>query len=46
MECCLCGKKIKGHGNNAWPLKKEGRCCNTCNTEKVIPERIKQSLKK
>lgn len=38
--CCLCKKKIEGHGNNADPLV-EGRCCDDCNT-KVIKERIRR----
>ena len=28
-------KKFKGKGNNPWPLKKEGRCCDECNKEVV-----------
>ena len=39
-KCCLCGEKIIGYGNNPMPLKKGGVCCNKCNLEKVIPERI------
>ena len=44
MKCCLCGKDIEAKGawtlgNNAQPLDK-GRCCDQCNTEKVIPVRI------
>lgn len=38
-KCCLCGEKIGGYGNNAQPLK-DGRCCDKCNVEKVIPARI------
>lgn len=30
MKCCLCNNDIKGHGNNAEPLKK-GKCCDECN---------------
>lgn len=37
--CCICGKKFKGYGNNPWPLKEEGRCCDECN-EKVVEERM------
>ena len=50
MKCCICKGEIeklvdgKGEvvwetGNNAEPFK-NGRCCDTCNTEKVIPLRI------
>ena len=42
-RCCLCGKKYKGFGNNAEPLK-VGRCCDTCNYD-VIMSRVKE-LKK
>lgn len=38
--CCLCGKRIEGQGNNPYPLKRTGRCCDECNIEKVIPARI------
>ncbi len=39
QTCCLCGKTIKGWGNNPWPLKNEGVCCDECN-QKVIEKRI------
>ena len=39
-KCCLCGKAIDGFGNNPWPLKESGRCCDDCNTFKVIPARL------
>lgn len=37
--CCICGKEFIGFGNNPYPLKEEGLCCNKCN-EKVIEARI------
>lgn len=40
--CCLCGEPYTGYGNDPWPLKDEGRCCNGCNTSLVIPERLKR----
>lgn len=43
--CCICGKEIKGYGNNAWPIDR-GRCCDDCNSNYVIPERIRQLFKK
>lgn len=44
--CCLCGKDLKDEfGNNPYPLKKNGDCCNECNITKVIPARL-NNLKK
>lgn len=39
--CCFCGEEIEGFGNNPQPLKNGGRCCDKCNAELVIPERLK-----
>ena len=38
--CCICGKPIKGYGNNPEPYKHEGSCCDDCNLEFVIPARL------
>lgn len=46
INCCICGKEIKRYGNNPWPIKKEGLCCDECNLEVVIPTRIKNMYKK
>jgi hypothetical protein len=41
--CCLCGGKIfSGYGNNPYPLSDSGICCDDCNTNKVIPERLRK----
>lgn len=47
MKCSICGKELKGYGNNPYPVMKgeTDRCCDTCNQEKVIPARIKLLLK-
>ena len=37
--CCLCGNEYDNFGNNAQPVK-DGRCCDACNWEKVIPARL------
>ena len=37
--CCICGKKIKGYGNNPAPIKEKGSCCDECNLNTVIPVR-------
>ena len=39
-ECCICKKLIKGYGHNANPVV-NGRCCDKCNLDIVIPIRIK-----
>lgn len=39
-RCIICGKPIVGYGNNPWPLHKVGKCCDECNTNKVIPARL------
>lgn len=44
--CCICGEKFKGYGNNPWPIKLDGECCDICNYKKVIPARINQLNKK
>lgn len=46
MKCCICGKKIKGHGHNPWPyIKAEGaRCCDKCNN-KVLVERVYMAIR-
>lgn len=41
--CSVCGKEIKGFGNNPYPLKTKGECCNDCNDTIVIPIRILMS---
>lgn len=42
MKCCICGKEIRGYGNNPYPVvKDEGKvCCDHCNQTVVIPARI------
>ena len=39
--CVICGKEYEGYGNNAQPVK-DGKCCDKCNLEVVIPARIKK----
>lgn len=46
IKCCICGKEIKGYGNNPRPVKKEGLCCDECNLEVVIPARIENMYKR
>jgi hypothetical protein len=54
LKCCLCGKEILPNaigwdqGNNPDPIPKErrvndsDRCCDDCDSNVVIPERIRQ----
>lgn len=39
--CVLCGKEFLERGNNPWPLREDGVCCDECNSTKVIPARMK-----
>lgn len=42
FKCCLCGEDTEGFGNNPQPLAKNDndRCCDDCNTLRVIPARL------
>ena len=42
--CSICGKEYTGWGNNAWPVN-EGRCCDACNWNYVIPARLTEMSK-
>lgn len=46
--CCICGNEYEGYGNNPAPICEEPgeRCCDCCNEEVVIPERIMRILMK
>lgn len=37
--CVICGKEFVGYGNNPYPIKEDGRCCDICNL-KVIEKRL------
>ena len=43
FRCCICFKEFKGIGNNPDPIseKEDDRCCDGCNTNNVIPARLK-----
>lgn len=43
-ECSICKFPYTGYGNNAVPIN-DGRCCDTCNLEQVIPARISNVIK-
>lgn len=38
--CCICGKKFTGWGNDPWPVKMEGECCDDCNNSEVLTARL------
>lgn len=44
-KCCICGKKLEGYGNNPWPVKEDGRCCDDCNAFVVVPARMMKLFK-
>jgi hypothetical protein len=44
MKCCICSEEIEGkYGHNAEPIVADGRCCDVCNSLKVIPERLRRT---
>lgn len=44
--CCICGIEFNGCGNNPWPIKDDGECCDKCNYEYVLPKRIENVINK
>lgn len=42
--CSICEKEFTEYGNNAYPIN-NGRCCDNCNLNVVLPERISRILK-
>jgi hypothetical protein len=39
--CCICKQHMETpFGNNPHPVRKRGKCCEECNTTKVIPARM------
>lgn len=38
--CCICGDQLDSYGNNPFPVKEDGVCCDACNIKFVIPARI------
>ena len=39
-KCVICENDIKGYGNNPSPVKEEGKCCDRCNMNEVLPARL------
>jgi len=44
-RCIICRHFSNGWGNNPAPLKKRGRCCDVCNTVRVIPARVMMMMR-
>lgn len=40
--CCVCGREFYGYGNDPWPVKNEGECCDECNTTVVLAARLER----
>ena len=42
--CCFCGKQFEGYGHSPYPLGdyKKDRCCDDCNYNIVLTERIRR----
>lgn len=41
FKCIICDELVtKEYGNNPWPVKDSGKCCDSCNFSAVIPARI------
>jgi hypothetical protein len=41
--CSICQNLFTGHGNNAQPVN-DGRCCDRCNAQVVIPARMRLAI--
>ena len=45
QACSICGGPIVGFGNDGQPIN-DGRCCDRCHAERVIPERARRILER
>jgi hypothetical protein len=43
-QCVLCNSYNEGYGNNPEPCADAGRCCDNCNSNKVIPQRMNDTI--
>src|SRR5262245_50919162 len=43
--CSICTGAIVGFGNDVQPIN-DGRCCDRCHAERVIPERVRRMLER
>lgn len=44
-KCCICGKELEDCGSTPYPIAEEGKCCDECNLEFVLPARKLQNTK-
>lgn len=41
MKCAICGREIKGNGNDLWPIRSTNeKGCDSCNFNFVLPFRF------
>ena len=45
-KCCICGKEFVGYGNNPYPVRESGVCCDECNYRAVLPAMLRQVCNK
>lgn len=38
-KCVICSQLFEGLGNNPYPVKRQGQCCDRCNETVVMPAR-------
>ena len=43
-QCVICKEHYTGYDNNPDPVADTGGCCDTCNTNKVIPARMAELM--
>ena len=46
MKCCICEETFEDEhgGNSVRPLNRDGKCCNKCNEEVIIPLRLLENI--
>ena len=44
--CCICNAPITSYGNNPYPIKDKGVCCDNCNIYIVIPKRMEMLVER
>lgn len=39
-QCVICKGTFNGWGNNPYPIRQDGRCCDQCNQDVVVRARL------